>query len=524
MNNPYTLFFAIIMIFLYNIIMMRNIKTKTIPIVMFFLLSIVLLILREFQLLLDASIVVALLFAHDRQVSFFDIILIGLSATIGSLASFLLIPLWLLQKAKFQINIAWIACVIIFTIVAVGKLYFWDSDEKLWSINTYMILLFIWGVALIIQEFKSIKSHFGLQLLLSITLLLASLVTGDLSCLVGAFISIALLNVYVFPRLIFLILSTILLNILVLASLDYVDVMRVLYSFTAAGLITFIMSPFIKTFKGSGIITISGNSGTGKSTLAKNLSIALTSRTEIVEGDGDHKYERGHDKWAELTHLNPKANYIHRQVNAMRRLKGGYGITRSEYDHSTGKFQWGKRYKNPVWSLFVGLHTNYLIRENLHQDLSIHLEVDESLKWNWKYIRDRDKRGYTRKEVEDAITTREFDKERFIDIQGVNADINILYCGPKGVDHLKSENKLSCVQYEIKVKKEVDICRLLDYNLVDYDYDGLHISFVVPADFKFHLKPNWNFDLNYFCGFSNWEKNSGICQILLWILSERKKA
>ena len=36
--------------------------------------------------------------------------------------------------------------------------------------------------------------------------------------------------------------------------------------------------------------------------------------TQIIHGDDNHKWERGHEKWLEYTHLNPKANNLYKEI------------------------------------------------------------------------------------------------------------------------------------------------------------------------------------------------------------------
>ena len=57
-----------------------------------------------------------------------------------------------------------------------------------------------------------------------------------------------------------------------------------------------------------------------------------------IEGDGEHKWERNDKNWKKYTHLDPKANYMHKQADAINSLKNNKTIFRKQYDHSTGKF------------------------------------------------------------------------------------------------------------------------------------------------------------------------------------------
>ena len=56
------------------------------------------------------------------------------------------------------------------------------------------------------------------------------------------------------------------------------------------------------------VIGVGGDSGVGKSTLTELLTRLFgQNNVTIIRGDDMHKWERGHDKWNELTHLSPKA-------------------------------------------------------------------------------------------------------------------------------------------------------------------------------------------------------------------------
>ena len=86
-------------------------------------------------------------------------------------------------------------------------------------------------------------------------------------------------------------------------------------------------------------IGISGNSGSGKTTISSNLmELFGKENTTIIYGDDVHKWERGDDNWNNFTHLNPISNRLHQHYNDIKKLKYSGKIFRSHYDHSTGKF------------------------------------------------------------------------------------------------------------------------------------------------------------------------------------------
>ena len=118
-------------------------------------------------------------------------------------------------------------------------------------------------------------------------------------------------------------------------------------------------------------IGIGGDSGVGKSTLVKNLKDILGDKLLQIEGDGEHKWERGDQNWNKFTHLDPKANHIHKQAEAIYDLKHNQAIYRSEYDHSTGKFTKPQKIEPKEFIVIAGLHPFYLPKLRKNIDLKI---------------------------------------------------------------------------------------------------------------------------------------------------------
>ena len=82
-----------------------------------------------------------------------------------------------------------------------------------------------------------------------------------------------------------------------------------------------------------------GDSGAGKTTISESLSNIFTSMNSLViRGDDMHKWQRGHEKWEEFTHLDPKANLLHQEIDMLNSLKAGKGILRKMYNHDDGTF------------------------------------------------------------------------------------------------------------------------------------------------------------------------------------------
>ena len=174
-------------------------------------------------------------------------------------------------------------------------------------------------------------------------------------------------------------------------------------------------------------VGIGGDSAAGKSSLLDKLSNIIGRQLLIIEGDGEHKWERGHKNWTKFTHLDPKANFIHRQAEVIRDLKYNNVIFRSDYNHKTGKFTKALKIIPKKFIVIAGLHPFYLPKQRKNIDLKIFMNTSENLRKHWKLIRDVSKRGYTANKVLEQIEVRHEDGNKFIAPQMEFADLIIEY-------------------------------------------------------------------------------------------------
>ncbi len=175
-------------------------------------------------------------------------------------------------------------------------------------------------------------------------------------------------------------------------------------------------------------IGIAGDSGAGKSRLLVMLGNLLSEESILnIEGDGDHKWERGDANWNEMTHLNPHANYLYRQAEDLRVLRGNNAVKRADYDHNTGTFTGKKKVTPKPYIIMCGLHSLYLPQMRQVLDMKIYLDTDEALRSYWKLDRDRGDRGHTTAEVMAQIEERRLDAEKYIHPQKQYADLVIRY-------------------------------------------------------------------------------------------------
>lgn len=181
------------------------------------------------------------------------------------------------------------------------------------------------------------------------------------------------------------------------------------------------------------VIGIGGDSGAGKTTILTQIKMFLGSNllelgaTLGIEGDADHKWERGHENWQTYTHLDPKANHLHSQSDSLLALKHGNRVIRREYDHCTGKFTESFYVKPAPYIVLCGLHPFYLPKMRKLLDLKIFLDTEVRLRRLWKIRRDRNERGHSISKIVQQCESRQLDSERYIVPQKQFADIVIRY-------------------------------------------------------------------------------------------------
>ncbi len=209
-------------------------------------------------------------------------------------------------------------------------------------------------------------------------------------------------------------------------------------------------------------IGIAGDSGTGKSTLIELVKRLLGEGSLLyIEGDGDHRWERGDQQWQEFTHLNPKANYLYRQAKDLKQLRTGNAVRRVEYDHDTGRFTGAKRMKPKSYVMLCGLHAMYLPQARKYLDLKVYMDVDESLRRYWKIQRDALHRGYTKEEVLRQITCRMEDAKKYIYPQKAYADVWIRYYDSTLKDYMEEDHVVQ-MSLCITVSAALDMDALVD--------------------------------------------------------------
>jgi uridine kinase len=201
------------------------------------------------------------------------------------------------------------------------------------------------------------------------------------------------------------------------------------------------------------MIGIAGDSGAGKHTLVSDLAKLVGPQLSTINGDDDHKWERGHAMWRRYTHLDPRGNLLATQLEGLAALRRGGDIQKAHYDHDKGKFTDPLRIKPTDFIAIVGLHPFYLPtqRELLH--LRIFVDPEESVRRSWKVDRDMQKRGYTREEVLAQIDSRAADSAKYVRPQAKYADVILRH----GETHRETD-----VALQVELVSQLDPLLLVD--------------------------------------------------------------
>ena len=172
------------------------------------------------------------------------------------------------------------------------------------------------------------------------------------------------------------------------------------------------------------VVAVAGDSGSGKDYFCRLLGDALgNERTLNISGDDYHRWPRGHEMWQVRTHLDVRANELHRQQSHAVAISRGESIVKGVYDHETGNFTEEEEIDPKQYVVFSGLHTLALRTPRKLYDLTIFLDPDEELRRHWKLRRDTTERGHTREQVLASLREREGDRQRFILPQRKQANV-----------------------------------------------------------------------------------------------------
>ena len=221
-------------------------------------------------------------------------------------------------------------------------------------------------------------------------------------------------------------------------------------------------------------IGVSGDSGSGKTTLTKMIRNIFGAKNILfLEGDADHKWERGDENWQYFTSLNPKSNYLYKQSGDLIRLREGKNVYRTIYMHDTGTFSQEYEMKSKPYIVLCGLHSLYLPQTRRNLDLKIYMDVDEKLRRYWKIQRDVYIRGYKLQKVLDTIDFRMKDAQKYVYPQKKFADLIVKYYDNTLEDYLVNKHDVT-LNMELTLNADInleELRRYLEMKGIDINYD-----------------------------------------------------
>ncbi len=201
------------------------------------------------------------------------------------------------------------------------------------------------------------------------------------------------------------------------------------------------------------MIGIGGDSGAGKHTIGADLARLLGRRLTLLNGDDDHRWERGDSMWTHYTHLDPRGNHLAAQMESLISLRNNRQVRRRHYDHSTGRFTEPLLVSPNDFMCIVGLHPFYLPSQRQVFHLRIFVNPAEELRQNWKVARDMSRRGYSKEQVLEQIERRRPDSDKYVMPQMKHADVVVRHL-PLGPDE-NPRNDEESTQTELAVELEM---------------------------------------------------------------------
>lgn len=199
------------------------------------------------------------------------------------------------------------------------------------------------------------------------------------------------------------------------------------------------------------ILGISGDSGSGKDTLASAMSgLFGDDSVASISGDDYHLWDRDQPLWQTTTHLNPRANDLTAMTNSVVELSESRSVSVNRYDHSIGRFGDASSLRHNDFVVVSGLLVFYVPQLRERCDARIFLDMDEDLRRRLKIQRDVVERGHSTESVDTALNDREEDTQRFIKPQIEHADI-VFRIEPVRAAQLKDGTSIESIRLQLRV-------------------------------------------------------------------------
>merc|ERR1719382_623351 len=195
------------------------------------------------------------------------------------------------------------------------------------------------------------------------------------------------------------------------------------------------------------VIGLAADSGCGKSTFMRRMTgifggecklldigretnTLVSDMTTVICLDDYHKWDRtgrkSNPEWPDgITALHKDCQKWDKMAEDVTNLKKGVAVDKPIYNHITGELDPDEHVEPTPIVIFEGLHPMYDERVNEALDLTIYLDITDSVKFAWKAQRDIAERGASMEEVQAAIDARKPDFAAYVEPQKAKADIVI---------------------------------------------------------------------------------------------------
>jgi len=195
------------------------------------------------------------------------------------------------------------------------------------------------------------------------------------------------------------------------------------------------------------VIGLAADSGCGKSTFMRRMTgifggesklldigretnTLVSDMTTVICLDDYHKWDRtgrkSNEEWPDgISALHKDCQLWDKMAADVTDLKSGKAVDKPIYNHITGELDPDEHVEPTPIVIFEGLHPLYDDRVRDALDLTIYLDITDSVKFAWKAQRDIAERGATMEEVQAAIDARKPDFAAYVEPQKSQADIII---------------------------------------------------------------------------------------------------
>merc|ERR1712113_1069488 len=191
------------------------------------------------------------------------------------------------------------------------------------------------------------------------------------------------------------------------------------------------------------VIGLAADSGCGKSTFMRRMTgifggesklldigretnTLVSDMTTVICLDDYHKWDRtgrkSNPEWPNgITALHADCQLWDKMAEDVTNLKNGVAVDKPIYNHVTGELDPDEHVEPTPIVIFEGLHPMYDDRVNEALDLTIYLDITDSVKFAWKAQRDMAERGASMEDVQAAIDARKPDFAAYVEPQKAKA-------------------------------------------------------------------------------------------------------